>query len=128
MCRAKELRMLTTLGMRLAGQNEHRAAQTLLALALRRAINIGSPMLEAKACSNIALALHMAGRKSLAKRQTKRAMHLTAQRVGTNNSFYQRLQANLETPQPAPAHRRVTLCDAKFGKTPMANAQLSAPA
>jgi ribosomal protein S7 len=95
--------MLNSLGMRLAGQKEHRAALTLLALALRESLQVGAPMYEAKIRNNMALVLGGAGKKRLARRQIDKAMQLTANKVGTNNRFYRVLRSNLDEIHPGSA-------------------------
>lgn len=99
MCNAMHNRLLSELGMRLAGQEQHRAALMLLALALRgslrRSLRSGACIQEARIRNNMALVLQLAGRPYLARRQFVRAMGLVALRVGTDNQFYRLLQANL---------------------------------
>ncbi len=95
MCAANRLKMLNSLGMRLAGMGQYKAAITLLALALRQSLRMGVAMQEAKIRNNMALVFCMAGKKYLARRQIVRAMGLVATRVGTDNRFYRVLQANL---------------------------------
>ncbi len=107
MCRAKTLQMLNRLGMRLSGQGEHKAALTLLALALRESLQAGAPMYEAKIRNNIALVLGGAGRHDLARRQLDKAMRLTALKVGTDNRFYKVLHTNLSELPPQHTGRRV---------------------
>ncbi|MFW5488319.1 MAG: hypothetical protein ACNI3A_07875 [Desulfovibrio sp.] len=112
MCRAKTLQILNRLGMRLAGQKEHRAALTLLALALRESLQAGSQMYEAKVRNNMALVFGNAGKSALAERQLARAMRLTEAKVGTDNKFYKVLSTNLAGLTPlssaAPAYKAAT--------------------
>ncbi len=92
---AKDLKMLNRLGMRLAGCGQHRAALSVLALALRQALHCRAVLQEAKIRNNLALVLTMAGKPHLARRQLIRAMGLVAARVGIHNRFYRLLRANL---------------------------------
>ncbi len=95
MCNAMQITLLNKLGMRLAGQGQHRAGLTLLAQALRLALRQKAVMYEARIRNNMGLVLHMAARPYLARRQFIRAMGLVALRVGADNQFYRLLQANL---------------------------------
>ena len=94
MCRAKTLKLHTGLGMRLARQGEHRAGLTLLALALRQAVAMDAPVLEAKIRNSLALVFHMAGQPGRARRQMDRALTLTRASVGTDNGFFATLARN----------------------------------